>query len=85
MQIQVIIDQLLYQFAYEHHVYLILYHNVLMHHAMILHDNQQYRLMYHQHQRLQHQVHVVLLKNNELMIVTKEKNKKKEKKLSKEK
>jgi hypothetical protein len=56
-----------------------------MHHAMILHDNQQYRLMYHQHQRLQHQVHVVLLKNNELMIVTKEKNKKKEKKLSKEK
>jgi len=56
-----------------------------MHHAMILHDNQQYRLMYHQHQRLQHQVHVVLLKNNELMIVTKDKNKKKTEEIVKRK
>ncbi len=48
-----------------------------MHHAKILHDNQQNRLVYHQHQRLQHQVHVFLLKNNELMKVTKDKNEKK--------
>ncbi len=48
-----------------------------MHQAKILHDNQQNRSMYHRHRRLQHQVHVFLLKNNELMKVTKDKNEKK--------
>ncbi len=48
-----------------------------MHQAKILHDNQQNRSMYHRHRRLQHQVRVFLLKNNELMKVTKDKNEKK--------
>ncbi len=47
-------------------------------HAKILHDNPQYRSVFRQHQRLQHQVLVVLLKNNELMRITKEDKNEKE-------